>query len=193
MDEADATRQTARVALVTLRARVDAHFEQAMARSPEQFQCAAGCDSCCHRRFGVFEIEADRLREALSELDRRDPALRERVRHNAVDPDHADHCAMLVDGRCAVYEARPLICRTHGLPTAVVDPDGSSRLDVCPLNFRTEDPPRASLLAMSAVNEPLAVMAEMYAQGGKRVDLAKLAAAHDPEKNSDAAVDPSQV
>ena len=183
----DDARAVAGAALVTLRLRVDEHFEQAMARSPREFACQAGCDACCHRRFGVFELEADRIRAALAQLD---VHTREIVRANATDPTASDRCALLVDGRCAVYEARPLICRVHGLPTAVPNDDGTATLDVCPLNFRTAAPPRPSILATSAINEPLAVMAEMYAPGGARVDLAELAAAADHEKNLDSSVDP---
>ena len=41
----------------------------------------------------------------------------------------------MLDGQCAIYEARPLICRTHGLAIGV---DGG--LDHCPLNFEKEPP-----------------------------------------------------
>lgn len=178
---------------MTLRLRVDDHFVRAVERSPESFACRSGCDACCHRRFGVFEIEADRIRLALAELAHERPELRATVRANATDPSASDRCALLVDGRCAVYDARPMICRVHGLPTAVPAEDGSTRLDVCPLNFRTTAPPRPSVMATAAVNEPLAVMAEMYAPGGVRVDLADLAAAANDEKNLDSSVDPGSV
>ena len=66
----------------------------------------------------MFAVEAAPIRDALAELAVRDPPLRARVRQQADDPAHADRCALLVDGRCAVYDARPLICRSHGLPIA---------------------------------------------------------------------------
>ncbi|MCA9661596.1 MAG: YkgJ family cysteine cluster protein, partial [Myxococcales bacterium] len=166
-----------RAALVQLRARVDAHFDAAVARTPEAYACREGCDRCCHQRFSVFEVEAAPMREALTALGRRDPALRARVRAQAGDPGHRDRCALLVDGRCAVYSARPLICRSHGLPVAVDEEDGGLRLDCCPLNFRGEgddavspdgarrrfepQPPRESVLRLAAVNQPLAVLAEL--------------------------------
>lgn len=143
--------------LVQLRARVDAHFDQALARTPAAFQCAAGCDACCHVRIGVFAVEADPIRRALAGLATRDPALRRRVRDQADDPTHQDRCALLVDGRCAVYAERPLICRSHGLPIAVPDPtdaSGKLRLDHCPLNFQNQSPPRESILRLDAVNQP---------------------------------------
>ena len=165
--------------LVTLRARVDAHFAAAVRETPASFRCGPGCDRCCHQRFGVFAVEAAPIRGALGELGRRDPALRRRVRAQADDPAYADRCALLVDGRCAVYDARPIICRTHGLPLAVpVDPDvpaGPHRVDHCPKNFTDAPPPRAALLRLAAVNDPLCVLAELRDPGAPRVELAALA------------------
>lgn len=167
--------------LVTLRRRVDEHFAAALARTPEAFACRPGCDRCC-QRISVFAVEAAPIREALADLGRRDPALRQRIRRQADDPSLADRCALLVDGQCSVYSARPLICRSHGLPVAV---DG--RVDVCPLNFQDpeERPPAASVLRLDAVNQPLAVLAELWRrdEGGAsptRIELAALAAADDP-------------
>ena len=165
-------------ALVILRRRVDEHFGAALARSPGAMQCRVGCSRCCHQRFGVFEVEAHRVRAALARLARADPTLRERVREQADDPAAMHHCALLVDDRCAVYDERPMICRTHGLPTRVVE-DGRSSLQGCPLNFTADEPPAASVLELAAVNAPLSVMARMWDGHGSRVALDALAKAPD--------------
>ena len=164
--------------LVTLRARVDRHFEAAVERSPEQFACRAGCERCCHQRFSVFAVEAAPIREALAALARTDPGLRQRIREQGRDAD-SSRCALLVDGRCSVYAQRPLICRSHGLPIATADPEqpeGPLRLDHCPLNFVDRPPPRPSVLVLDAINRPLAVIAELHAAATPRVELADLAA-----------------
>jgi Fe-S-cluster containining protein len=164
--------------LSILRSRVDAHFDAAVARTPEAFACQAGCDSCCQQRFSVFEVEAAPIRRALAELEASDPSLRERIRRQGRDP-HATACALLVAGQCSVYADRPLICRSHGLPIAVQDPDhpeGPLTLDHCPLNFRATLPPRASVLVLDAINRPLAVLAELDSPAAARVPLADLAA-----------------
>ena len=179
--------------LVQLRRRVDDHFDAAVARSPASFACASGCDACCHVRIGVFAVEAVPIEAALARLAREDPALRARVRQQADDPARQHHCALLVDGRCSVYGERPLICRSHGLPIAAPDPVNASaplRLDHCPLNFTGDPPPRASILRLDAVNQPLAVLASLWAaagtepgrspEPGARVELAELARAPDP-------------
>jgi Fe-S-cluster containining protein len=158
--------------LVQLRLRVDRHFDEAVARSPASFACGPGCDRCCHQRFSVFEVEAAPIREALADLGRRDPELRRRIREQGRDAT-----------RDAIYEQRPLICRSHGLPIALRDleapEDAPLRLDHCPLNFREAAPPRASILMLDAVNRPLALLAELAAPGRPRVELAELAATAD--------------
>lgn len=181
--EDEGARDHARAALVVLRRRVEAHFEAALARSPGQMQCRAGCSRCCHQRFGVFEVEAHRVRAALARLGRADGALRERVRQQADDPATHHHCALLVDDRCTVYDERPLICRTHGLPTRVREPGlattGQGTLQGCPLNFTSSEPPAQSVLELGAVNAPLSVMARMWDGHGSRVALEALARAPD--------------
>ncbi|PRQ05903.1 Flagellin N-methylase [Enhygromyxa salina] len=165
--------------LVQLRARVDQHFDEAIARTPASFACRPGCASCCDPRFSVFEVEAAPIREALAALAERDPALRQRIREQGqAEPEGSSACALLVDGRCSVYAQRPLICRSHGLPIAVPDParpDGPLTVDHCPLNFVDDPPPRASVLILDAINRPLAVLAEITAPGQARVELAALA------------------
>lgn len=168
--------------LVQLRRRVDAHFDAAVARSPQAFACAAGCDACCHVRIGVFAIEAAPIREALARLAVADPPLRARIRDQADDPAHADRCALLVDGRCSVYSERPMICRSHGLPIVATD----LAVDHCPLNFVEQPPPRASILRLDAVNQPLALLATLWSAADRspaaapRIELAELARADDP-------------
>ncbi len=181
-----------RTTLVELRRRVDVHFTAAAERSPTDLTCRPGCTACCHVRIGVFTVEAAPIAQALAELAVDDPQLRARIRDQANDPAHADHCALLVDGRCAVYAQRPLICRSHGLPVALRDPDAPPetplRLDHCPLNFTANPPPRASILNLEAVNHPLAVLASLWTEAtagrspspSERIDLADLARAPDP-------------
>jgi Fe-S-cluster containining protein len=157
--------------LVQLRSRVDAHFDSAVARSPSAFACREGCWGCCSVRISVFEIEAVGIREMLGRIGEEDPAMRERIREQGRDAA-IGHCALLVDGRCSVYEQRPVICRSHGL--AVATEDGA--VDHCGLNYVDVEVPRASVLVLEAVNRPLSVMAEMWIPGGGRVGLDTLAA-----------------
>lgn len=166
----------AAAALIQLRRRVDEHFDAAVARTPEAFTCREGCAKCCHVQLTVHRIEADRVAESLSRLADRDPELRARVAEQGRDPALV-HCSLLVDNRCAVYDERPLICRSHGLPLLVSDGDTKVEVDGCDLNFVGVPVPPRTRLALDAVNQPLSVIAQMWRADGERVALAVLAVA----------------
>lgn len=48
-------------------------------------------------------------------------------------------CPMLVDGLCTIYEFRPFICRSHGLPLLSMGEEGWE-LSHCELNFTVNAP-----------------------------------------------------
>jgi len=45
-----------------------------------------------------------------------------------------DECPMLIEGLCSIYESRPFICRSHGLPLLSMGEEGWE-LSHCELNF----------------------------------------------------------
>lgn len=125
---------SARARYAELCAKVDAFFAKAQAASPGEggVTCHAGCSECCRRRFSVTALEAEAIAEALAALPHaRRAALAERAEHG--DPGVCP--ALDPDGRCAVYAARPLICRSHGLPIRFQ----AGLLDACPKNFIGRD------------------------------------------------------
>lgn len=152
-------------------AKVDAFWERAVDTQPAQFRCAAGCDDCCRQRLTVFPVEAAAIRAHLAGGN---PALRARLSGTA---DPHDRCAFLWNGRCAIYKARPIICRTHGLPIRV---DG--RLDHCPLNFTDDVPEPAIVLDLEQINTLLALVDRLHAEAVRdpvdrpRIPLADLVA-----------------
>jgi uncharacterized protein len=97
-----------------LRERVDA-FETAAFERGADLQCRAGCEACCHVELEVSPLEASFVVARLRELDTDAlDALAQRL-----DAPDDDRCVMLDDdGRCRVYEARPLVCRSQGLALA---------------------------------------------------------------------------
>lgn len=163
----------ARSALVVLRRRVDDHFAAAVARQPQAFACRAGCSSCCAPGLSVFALEGASIAAALAELDHDDPRLRATVRAQAHDPEHAS-CALLVAGRCSVYEHRPLVCRSHGLAIARAEGD-ELVVEHCALNYTEVAPAPASVLRSEAMLAPLSLASRMFDGIGERVTLAELA------------------
>jgi len=92
--------------------------------------CGPGCSSCC-QTFSVLSIEAACVREAIAALP---SASRDRLGQNLAADAH--RCPLLIDDLCSVYAARPLICRTQGLPLAYVDEERQAiEVSACPLNF----------------------------------------------------------
>ena len=102
-------------------------------RHSARLECARGCSQCCVDDLTVFEVEAERIRRA--------------HRHLLFEggPRADGGCAFLDDhGACRVYDSRPYVCRTQGLPLRWTETDiEGGRIeyrDICPLNERPEDP-----------------------------------------------------
>jgi Fe-S-cluster containining protein len=114
-----------------LRERVDTlcrHIEETFSG---HLACKAGCHDCC-RHLSLFPVEALALAVALHQLP---PAEAEGIRQRAAATGAADPCPLLAEGLCLLYAARPLICRTHGLPILATAGE-TRRVDFCPRNFR---------------------------------------------------------
>ncbi len=124
----------------------------------EHIVCKKGCDGCC-RHFSLFPVEAAALSEALREQPRtRVEHIRERARSAAPK----EVCPLLQDGDCLLYEARPIICRTHGLPILTVQ-DGRRQVDVCPLNFKKVDSlPGSAMIDIDRLNTTLAAINGLF-------------------------------
>lgn len=129
--------------------RADAHFASVMQAQPQNLQCGKGCSLCC---YGLFEIGSGDVPVIAEGLERMHPARRKKVIHRALeieqinlrevspeekeayfDRTQSTACPNLDDnGLCVMYEHRPLVCRTFGLPLR----EGRKYLgDVCELNF----------------------------------------------------------
>jgi len=110
-------------------------------RHAARLECGRGCDTCCVDGISVFEVEATRIR-------RQHEALLATAR-----PHAAGACAFLDhEGACRIYEDRPYVCRTQGLPLRWFDEaeDGATveLRDICPLN----DDPGLPLEALPAAD-----------------------------------------
>lgn len=177
------------VAHRALVAKVDAFEREVRARRDAAMQCRSGCSACCNVELTVCEVEAARVREGLAALD--DDARARLSERAAATPE--GRCVMLeADGCCAIYDARPLVCRTQGLPLRYPDgiiPAGAvmgrargagGELTWCPLNFEHEAPRAEDVLDAERVDAMLALSnREHVARAGgdptRRVALRELA------------------
>jgi Fe-S-cluster containining protein len=133
--------------------RADDWFRSVAAEQPQNLQCGRGCSLCCYGLFEIGSADVPLLAEGLELLH---PARRRMIVKRASElvastqhPDLRDcspaekeeffartsdvPCPNLNDrGECLMYEQRPLVCRTFGLPIR----DGDNYIgDICELNF----------------------------------------------------------
>lgn len=104
--------------------RVDEAVAKLAERHADRLNCKRGCSGCCVDGITVFEAEAATIRERYAEL-----------LENG-EPHATGACAFLdAQGACRIYESRPYVCRTQGLPLRWLDDDEESEFrDICPLN-----------------------------------------------------------
>lgn len=123
-----------------LAAKVDAFFARVATRHDRDMKCNTGCSHCCHVRLSITGVEAEAIRDAIATWPaQRTAALTENVRTGP-----PDRCAALdPDGRCLVYEVRPIVCRSHGAPIRLRDARSLPVVQSCPDNFTARGPAAA--------------------------------------------------
>lgn len=164
-------------------ARVDAFFARVEARHGGEMRCAAGCDDCCHARLSVTGVEAAVIAAHVAAMA---PEARARVAALAARPvmDEAPpRCAALDDdGRCTIYDARPLVCRSHGVPIRLRAPGALPVVQACRLNFTARGPGAADadcVLDQQTLSATLLTIDRLHAgetggEAGSRVELVDL-------------------
>jgi Fe-S-cluster containining protein len=99
---------------------VDAALAQAVSVSGARLACRPGCCECCMGPFPISDLDAQRLRRGLAELEAADPPRAGQVRERARAATGADDepCPALdpSTGLCDLYAARPITCRVFGPP-----------------------------------------------------------------------------
>jgi len=108
---------------------VDALAARITGQLGKHMVCGPGCSGCC-RHISVLPVEAFALRRALELTD----VDRQRLIRQQALASGGERCPLLRDDQCLLYQARPIICRTQGLPLLLREAD-SLRIDYCPLNF----------------------------------------------------------
>ena len=105
---------------------VDKWTAEMVQRYKPHLACRKGCDLCCQRKFSISGVEAYNVAALFRQLP---AAVQRAVRKRK------SSCTFLVDGACTVYEARPVICRTYGLPSLHRNEKTEAEISWCELNF----------------------------------------------------------
>ena len=136
-----------------------------------RLQCERGCSDCCVDELTVFAVEAERIRRNQGEL----------LREGSPHPPGA--CAFLdAQGACRIYEDRPYVCRTQGLPLRWLEETGDGQgveyRDICTLNEAgppVEDLEAADCWTLGPMEGRLAALQEAWGDGTlQRVTLRSL-------------------
>jgi Fe-S-cluster containining protein len=153
--------------------KVDAKFSEIHARHRAHMRCGAGCSTCCMAGLTVSGIEAANIRERLAS----DAAMRGRVEREA-GQGGAMGCGFLDGGGgCTIYEVRPVVCRSHGVPLALkLDSGKSAWRQYCPLNFEgldVEALPEGDTINLDTLNTLLSLINRQLSDdaAGERLPL----------------------
>lgn len=150
-----------------LHVKVDGFFDRVAARHGADMQCSTGCSDCCHVRLTITRVEAAAIRALVETW----PTERRRLLAET-GPD--DHCAALdAGGRCKIYEARPIVCRSHGAPIRMRT-QSLPIIESCFRNFTGAEPDPDCVLDQETLSA-LTLAVDRDAGGtGERVELAGL-------------------
>jgi Fe-S-cluster containining protein len=139
-------------------AKIDALCRGIKSALGEQITCSAGC-SCCCTAITLFPVEAAALRDALNALPAQEAeSIRQHVSHNV----SGERCRLLSHHLCLLYSARPIICRTHGLPITYTEKH-QQKSDCCPLNMtETETISGTNVIDLDRLNSLLVAVNSLY-------------------------------
>ncbi len=120
----DQQKKDAMTQYLQLRHEIDQQVERLLAIHGSQIVCRPGCCDCCVN-LSVFPVEFAVIAAELEVIGN-------------IDFDSQAKCGFLEKGLCRIYESRPIICRTHGMPIVFLDEsedDPAYAVSFCPLNF----------------------------------------------------------
>jgi hypothetical protein len=149
--------------LAELTRKVDAFFERVAARHGDDMQCATGCSDCCHVQLTITGVEAAAIRAHVA-------AWPDERRRDLTTPGEPGHCRALDPaGRCRIYEARPLVCRSHGVPIRVRE-RGLPVVQACHRNFTRTAPDPDCVLDQATLSATLFAVDAVHAPGPRQGD-----------------------
>lgn len=138
---------------IELRNEIDQLSEKLSALHNNHMQCKKGCDMCC-MDYGILPIEFQYIKSQLQNDQWYNSSATE------------EECIFLKDHLCQIYEHRPIICRTHGLPLLFMNADTEEwELSACELNFvGFEDFGTENTIPMDKFNSRLFMLNEEFIQ-----------------------------
>ncbi len=166
--------------LVGLQTNTSGFFNQFQQKYQANMQCQMGCSQCCHVELSIFEVEAAAIVDWVKNLDQQKKQellqLLQLPEQTPKDPKKKA-CTFLKKDKCTIYEARPIICRTQGLPLQYKKQKDKNNtqifVDVCPLNFTKKDsfPEQKEWLDLDRLNSLQSIAENFYQKGDKQGEI----------------------
>jgi hypothetical protein len=155
--------------------KVDTFFARVQARYASDLQCGSGCSDCCAVRLTVTSVEAAEISRFVAGW-----SVTRRATLAANVAASTSSCAALDPaGHCLIYDARPIVCRSHGVPIRMRERRSLPVVEACHRNFTAHGPAAADpdcILDQTTLSA-LVLAADRESGGdGSRIDLAKLLA-----------------
>lgn len=139
-------------------ARVDALCHGIEAALREHITCSEGCSSCC-TAVTLFPVEAAVLKASLDALPAEEAEV---IRRHVAEHADDERCPLLEHHRCLLYAARPIVCRTHGLPILYME-NNEQYVDCCPLNLdQCESLPGTAVINLDRLNALLVAVNALF-------------------------------
>ncbi len=118
-------------------------FDRVYEKHKQSMTCSIGCSQCCYTDISIFTWEAELILDWLQSLSLQNQnKLKNNLEQNYTfeftEKLNKKPCEFLIINEnnhevCSIYEARPIICRTQGIPVEIEE-----TIDACPLNFAGE-------------------------------------------------------
>ena len=113
---------------LALRQILDKRIKELEVLHSKHLLCNKGCSDCCKVDKTVNSIEAEIVKQSLLKLPNK-AILKIKTNYSK------EICTFLHNDDCLIYENRPFICRSHGLPILYYLEEQAG-IDFCPKNFK---------------------------------------------------------
>ena len=142
---------------------VDRRCDRIVSRHRDQIACTKSCaGNCCRIHLSVYPVEAVSIAKALQKLA---PEMRHRIQNKARHTNSFGPCPLLEEGACLMYDARAVICRTHGVPVRT-EYRGHRTVGFCTKNFKHPSPiPDEDVIDLALLNRSLARVNSRFVNG----------------------------
>lgn len=164
--------------LKQLHQKISEHHQKVENNHPQSMSCKNGCSRCCYVDLSIFAVEAQLIKDWFQSLEPKKKEEiklswnKERTTMENFFGKEVLACSFLKDESCTIYEARPVICRTQGLPLKFSEGEEIT-VDACPLNFVNEELELDDCLDLERLNLILATLQRSFGKG-ERIMLSDL-------------------